>query len=208
VFQRVVWGTWAFLCRLGVWLYIATRWYKFRSWVYRWMFERRFLKIPIGTVSSVELLPAIVDYGKKWRSDSWLQTFDAISSPQYAQEVFLGRAPVPAHGFDCDEHAIYEVAVVEASALGVARLLTVTWIHPVNHQLGGHNVCLLQVPPAEGHTLPRWQYMDYQLPYPAEDSIHAVAKQVAERQCPGSEVLVWATAKLDLTPELIQWGNP
>lgn len=207
---------WRGACRFFTYWFIALRLYKLKSWVYRRIWEKKFLNVQMGMVQNLDLIPPIIDFGRKWRSDSWKQGFDAVSSPQFAQEVFLGRVPVPKHGLDCDEHAIYITALVEKSLAnhmckedGIAkpRFFTVTWMDPRTWKPGGHNVCLMEVPQRLWQ-FPKYCYMDYGTPHTTCDSIHAVALQVIERYAKGSEPLVWAVQRTDLTPEMVQWGTP
>jgi len=211
------WGFRAFRWWSGllVWLYFSLRGYQAKSWLYRYVFEWKYLKLPICTVPSIDLIPAIIDYGKQWRSDSWLQGFDAVSSPQYAQEVFLNRAPVPEHGLDCDEHAIFITALIENSlregtcddGYYSPKFFTVIWIDPETLSISGHNVCLLTVPQGPGK-FDLYSYMDYGLPNTPVNSIHEVALQVIEERAKGSLPLVWMVQNTALTPEIVQRGAP
>lgn len=207
----MLYRAWRWLCAVAVQLFIKLHLYKLKSQLYRALFERKYRDVKIGVVARLARIPPIIDHGKKWRADGWRELFDAVSSPQRCQQIFLGLAPVPRSGLDCDEHAIYVAAVLKESLEaglcgedGVAnpRFFTVVWMDPKTWKPYGHNVCLLEVP-QPGKYFPMHCYMDYGLPSQAVQSISDVAAQVVAHYAPGAEVLVWAVQGVDLTPEMV-----
>lgn len=198
---------WRWIAGISTLLYITWRVYKFKSQLYRWIWERRFLSVELKLFTDLRQLPDFMDFGRKWRSDSWLQMFDSISSPQYAQQVFSGEEPVPKHGLDCDEHAIFLVAAIRNSLekgmlldSGYAnpKLLTVTWVDLGTGKAGGHNVCMLEV--LRGTLPPQYAFMDYHDPRGLCGSPEELALFITKQYAPAAVLLLWAVQEEDLTP--------
>lgn len=183
--------------------------YRIKSNIYRTLFERKYAKIEILPFTHLSQLPEFVKRGSLWRSDSWKQLFDAVSSPQYAQQVFSGKEPVPEHGLDCDEHAIFLVAAIKKS-LELGRLtdkvkqpffLTVTWFED-GWKPNGHNVCLFEM--EDG----KFYFMDYSEPNGGWDTIQDLVNAIRARYCSAKTVdsLCWCVSDYDLRPQITKWA--
>lgn len=180
-------AAWRWVVGVLFWLYISTRYYQLHSRFHRWAFEGKFKDITIRTYEKLEQLPVFLERGKFWRSDSWLELFDVVSSPQRVQALFDGVVPFAKHNVDCDEHSIYLCAAITASkAAGKMqdspecnpKFFTVFWVCD-DWSPNGHNVCLLEVPRAG--LPPVYCYMDYGMPYPSHPTIADVAADVVAR---------------------------
>lgn len=207
---------WYFVACWATWAFMAWRGYKVKSWVYRRLWERKYLKSEIVTFPSLEALAEFTKYGSLWKGDSWRAGFDAVSTPGRVQAIFAGAEPAPTEDLDCDDHAIFVVAASNRSldegllnAEGVMRprFFTVTWMRTDTWVPTGHNVCLFEVPQGP-ERFPKWCYMDYGAPSAHVESIHDVARAVMLRYANGpAKLIVWCTQKEDLTPQLTHRGD-
>lgn len=203
---------WLFLARVGTFIFL--RWHLYQQWsyLYRWIYERKYKAVKLTTFAKLSMIPAYINYGKDWRSDSWQQLGDAVSTPEKAQQIFSGAEPVPKHGIDCDEHAVFEAATIEKSIetklmqdnVANPKFFTVTWM---NGWVGtGHNVCLLENPQPDGSVL--YSYMDYGNPSAMKRTVHEVAEMIRAKYSEGKPYtgIVWMISKPDLTPVKAHWG--
>lgn len=188
-----------FFGRIGVMLYLGLRIYSIWSFIYRFLFERRFNQIPLSRFATLDAAHKKV-IKMKWTSDSWKQLFDAVSSPQKVEAIVDGTEPQPAHGTDCDEFAIYLANTIDASLidptvplqasepdLHEATMMTVTWVDK-NGKYGGHNVCLLEYRKDSGEV--EYRYMDYGLPNPPKLNPGEVAEMIVDRYASGGGTLL------------------
>lgn len=201
---------WLFLCRLWTFLYMRLGVYKFWSNVYRFFWEQPFRPIKLHVFPDLPALGKFLSASAtKWRADSWKQLWDAVSYPQTAQAIFEGTYN-PKYGCDCDEFAIFITCVLEKmSAVGTLeyalglpvaepKFFTVMWMDGWTPT--GHNVCLVRVPDG------RYAFMDYGMPSGHSTTIAGVAAAIVAAYAPKADLLGWAIAKSDLTPEAVHWG--
>lgn len=191
---------WILLCRVGVWLYLATHLYRVKSWLYRKLFEHGVKWYPVQTHRDLDALAATLRK-MNWTADGWRQLWDAISYPGAVQaRMDSGNFDVG----DCDEFAIYIAAVVKKSRIpGVTnpRLLTVVW-QEKDGTLGGHNVCLLEFQGAPDDQ--RHGYMDYGMPR-RYASVEGCVQGVLQRYR-GETCLGWAISDAEtLAPLEVHW---
>ena len=202
----------------AMWSYLYLKLGSYKAWsrAYRAIWERKFKDVKLVTFSGLSQLGPYMKNGALWVKDSWRELFDAVGSPERAQQIFSGAEPAPKEGLDCDEHAIFLTAVLQKSlATGVLvdkvknpRFFTVMWFE--GWKATGHNVCLLELPPAAPLTAsgpPRYCYMDYGEPSVACNSIQEVAdlirRSYSKATPENTYPMVWAVSALDLTPELV-----
>jgi len=197
---------WRALVTFIAYWFVRARGYKSWSNIYRWLYERRFRDVKLSTFAALKLLPPFMRNGKLWVSDTWRQLWDAVSSPQYVQQVFANVEPVPVHGFDCDEHAVFLVAAIQKSIatgtmkepIASVRFFTVTWFEGL--RICGHNSCLLEWSDRT------FSFMDYHSPSRRCASVQEVADLVRSSYSEAAIPMTWCVQSLDLTPELSHWG--
>lgn len=187
--------------------------YKLKSDLHRWMWERQYKDVKVSTFSTLGEL-ATTMAKTKYQPDGWRELFDAVSSPGRCERIFSG-AEVATHGVDCDEFALYITAAATKSlAAGTLldtvwcpRFFTVTWFE--GWKAMGHNVCLFTIPPIAPVLAVRYAYMDYGRPSAPFETIQQVADSVRRRYATrGADLapLVWCVSALDLTPENVCRG--
>lgn len=201
-----------------MWRLIAYPWltwggYAALSYVYRFLWERKYRDVPVNTFSSMSDLVKVLGGGTAWRADSWRALGDAFAYPGKVQKVLQKEEPQPTHDLDCDDFAIFTATAIEASRIahptgwmGIfrARILTVTWLD--GGFISGHNVVLLTVDDPEG-TESAYCYMDYGNPSKRVGNIDAVAELVREKYHKKTkEPIVWLVSDLTLKPWLSKWG--
>ena len=197
-----------FFYRFGMWLYFKLHICQFWSGLYRFIWERKFLKVQLRTYSDLQTLGDYLrNNAGKWTADSWKQLWDAVSYPQKAQEAFDGNLKADS-GLDCDEFAIYSVAVLEKSlaqgtlhwrVVADPRLLTVMW---QGKKAGGHNVCLVLLPEKN-----LYAFMDYGVPRGEARTPAEVARNVVDIYAgKDATVAMWAISKSNLSPVEVHWG--
>ncbi len=201
------WATWAFM---------VTRGYQVKSAVYRFLWERKYLKSEIVTFATLAELSNFTSHGNLWKPDSWRSGFDAVITPGRAQAIFSGAEPAPVEDFDCDDHAIFVVAssarslesgVMHTEGVVRPRFFTVTWMRTDTGEGTGHNVCLFEVPQGPGRA-PKWCYMDYFGPSAHLEEIHQVARAVMLNYAGGpAKLLCWCVQTESLTPLITHWGD-
>jgi hypothetical protein len=203
-----------FFGRLFSFSYMGSGLYKRWSYVYRWLYERKYKDVQLATFDTLPRLATWVNR-QKWKADSWKEMWDAISTPQKVQAIGQDKDGDHFIG-DCDEFAIYSVAAIQGSLaaglmkgenIAAAYILSVTWFNPTKMKtlfgFGGHNVCLIEF----SDMGPKYAYMDYYLPSKRAGSIADIAEVVRQRYSgEGVIPLVWHVAKLDLTPVQTRWG--
>jgi|GEM_PF-2807621 len=122
------------------------RWYYHWSRIYQFLFERRrirkyripaYTSLPEGVESTVRKM--------KWRKDTWVMLFDAISHPK----ATFGRHQEGMKAGDCDDISLFAAwAVRDMMSRGWLKdfrfvgLLSVPWIDD-GGKTGGHNVCVV-----------------------------------------------------------------
>lgn len=194
---------WVFLCRAGIWLYVAGRVYQLKSYVYRWCFEGAYANYPVKPHLSLEELAQTLRT-LVWVADDWRHLWDAFSYPGAVQaRIDKGDRRIG----DCDEFAIYIASVIAMrtfEGVGNPRILTVTW-RSANGSLGGHNVCLLDFPGA--HASEAVGFMDYTMPRRFHNVEGCVAGVLRAYGGPGATSLGWSiTDWTSLTPLEIHWA--
>lgn len=197
---------WRWLCGVGAYLFFWCRLYKLNSAVHRALFDGKYSQV---LVPRFDKLSQHVDYMRnfKWKKDEVTELFDAVCTPnKVVSAISSGSSP---HGNDCDEAAILGVSVVNSSlasglmkddGIKAAYFMTVTWL--TDWSPGGHNVCLLEHPVANGTY---WSYMDYGSPSERRHSIEEVVADVHVRYAPKAEPLVWCVADGSLSPKKVRW---
>jgi hypothetical protein len=189
------------LVRALIWLVFTTRLYTLWSRVYRWLYEREVMSTTaLKTFETVRELGQYLNARKElWKADSWKQLFDAISSPEYAQQCFEGLVE-PRSGLDCDEYAVFAANALKKSLLlgrmalteevSAPQMLSVMWRD--GDGLNGHNVCLARIKGS-------WVYMDYGAPRGHSYDIRGVALAVLKEYAkPDAELLAHARMAPDL----------
>ena len=66
---------WYWICVFFAYWYIRCRIYKFWSWAYRRIYERKYDGTPIAVYPDLQALSEFID-GCKWKKDSWRELFD------------------------------------------------------------------------------------------------------------------------------------
>jgi hypothetical protein len=209
-------GVWYFVATWATWAFMAWRGYQVKSVVYRFLWERKYLKAEIVTFATLAELSNFISHGDLWQPDSWRSGFDAVITPGRAQAIFSGAEPAPVEDFDCDDHAIFVVAsatraidrgVMHTEGVAQPRFFTVTWMRMDTGEATGHNVCLFEVP--QGSDRPsKWCFMDYGGPSAHLEEIHQVARAVMLNYAGGpAKLLVWCVQTENLTPVLTHRGD-
>lgn len=177
---------WLLVCRAAVYVYLKYL-YQPKSWLYRWVFERRYRDVPVSLYSSIDELVRFIRR-QVWTADGLSQGWDAFSYPGKIE--MIGQQGDHKIG-DCDEFALYIAYALRESAkagrieifsptdeVGINPcVLTVCWVNP-NGSAGGHNVAFWQA----GTTS---YYMDYGHPSKfvrgtVDDAIGAVIQRYAK----------------------------
>lgn len=204
---------WLFVCRLFSFLYMRLSGYKYWSYLYRAVWERKFRDVKIRTFATIPLLVKFVGGGGHWRKDSWRALWDAVSSPQRVQQIFAGIEPQPTHDLDCDDYMSFTATAIEkslaAGLMGEDHLknvwcLTVMWME--GWAATGHNVVLLEYYSPEEDCIV-YSYMDYDGPSPKKKTKQEVVDMVRLKY--GGKDMVgisWCRARPDLTPVEAHWG--
>lgn len=139
-----------FFLKIGAFLALKCRIYYVWSKVYRWLWERKYRGQEIPRYDTCARIEEVT--GKmKWRKDTWLMLWDAISLPEatYYRHLHDG-------GSDCDDIALFAINRLYEFARGNDTflfykenacyltnlrsfgLLSVPWIR--DGKAGGHNV--------------------------------------------------------------------
>jgi len=138
-----------------------------KSWYYRWsrvyqfLFERKRIKktrIP-GYTSLPDGVERTVDR-MRWRKDTWVMLFDAISHPH----ATLGRHLEGLKAGDCDDISLFAAwAIRDMMERGYlldfrfVGLLSVPWLDE-DGKCAGHNVCVVSYVEPQTKKL-RWAHM-------------------------------------------------
>jgi hypothetical protein len=174
---------WVFINKVILYLWFVTRLQKLKTLIYRFIWERQYVKstVIVPATSLKELASRIKpDW---WRADSWKQLFDAVSTPEYVQWVWL-HGPQDS-GFDCDEYAVYITAVINDSLkkgllneVGIKRawMTTICWVTEAGG-VYGHNVSVLEYNFGGKET---YFYMDYGMPSGPFNSLRDLAEAVVK----------------------------
>lgn len=211
-------AVWRWLASVGTWLFLVCHGYRFKSWLHRIIFDRKYRDTPITVYPTLAELHAWIDK-QQWVKDGLDSLYDAVCTPQKVQAVGQGDHKIG----DCDEFAIYTTAAIEkALALGQMkeknianpRFFTVTWMEK-NGAPDGHNVCLLERPQPGGGV--KYSYMDYYMPSePPLDTPAQVAVLIAQTYAGWaadnyggveSGVLCWCACKTNLAPVMSGLGS-
>lgn len=204
---------WLFVCRLFSFLYMRLSVYKYWSYLYRAVWERKFRDVKISTFATIALLVKFVGGGGRWRKDSWRALWDAVSSPQRVQQIFAGVEPQPETDLDCDDYMSFTAAAIDkslAAGLLAAEHLLNVWCLTVMWMEGwkatGHNVVLLEYYSPEEDCV-MYSYMDYSGPSvkrkTKQEIVDLVILKYGGREAVG---ISWCRAKPDLTPVEAHWG--
>jgi len=194
------------LVRFSVQAATYLHWYRVKSYVYRWLFERKYRDVPLLRFTNLNELVAFIRPGL-WMPDGWRSGWDATGYPgkaqtlfEAAQEVALGlRKPFSYTDFDCDEFAIFIAAALAQHArenpraeIYDASVMAVTWAE--GRTVEGHNVCLYRRP--EG-----FYWVDYSVPHGPFLSVETAARDVAAfHGGPGETPLVYCRHDVNLRP--------
>jgi len=144
--------------RALTWLALRGCLYPFWSRVYRFLAEHRHLDKRLPPFSSMDQVKEMVG-AMRWRRDTWLMLWDAISHPV----ATYTRHQAGRKAGDCDDISLVAAqAIKNMSDSGAVDdvvevgLLSVPWIG--RDGIGGHNVCVLRVF-QEGSSRSRWMHM-------------------------------------------------
>lgn len=206
-------NVWAAIARFFTFLYLRLHGYQLWSYLYRFVWERKYKSVKIHRFERLALLVDFIRL-QKWKADSWKEMFDAVSSPEKVQAIGQDASGDHLIG-DCDEFAVYLANAISVSlkagmmaADGIAnpRFLTITWIDKKTKKAGGHNVCLLEYPSEVGSSL--YAYMDYGKPSAKFFTIGDVVKLVRDTYVgEGNHIgLAWCAADPNLKPWITHWG--
>lgn len=103
---------------------------------------------------SADLIPAGIEYGRKWREDPWKGILDVTMTPRKFQRNLDEGRPVG----DCDDHALYWcTALLKSKLADKAYLGTIWYSKPDGSGKSGHVVCVFS---KEGRTY----WADYRKP--------------------------------------------
>jgi hypothetical protein len=102
---------WVFLCRLAMWIYFHSRWYKIWNPIYRFLFERKYKKYSVkystgfkGIVQSLDMV--------EWKVDGFWQLFDAAAYPGKIQYIIDHGQAGFNKGVDCEDFSLYTTHVI------------------------------------------------------------------------------------------------
>lgn len=121
----------------------ALVWWKYWSYLFRWLFHRRYEDIRLGRQLTVgEVLESFMLL--TWTKDSFRELGDACGSPhwtQYAINCVRAGRTQPRGGLDCDDYSIWAAHVIDQSYK--PQLFLAAWMK--DGQLKGHVMCLCRV---------------------------------------------------------------
>jgi hypothetical protein len=126
------------------WLAIQSRWFKYWSKLYRFMFEKKYKKNTVEKVPKLETIHNKIKH-LKWQPDGFKELYDVCRNPEYGQYLInnhtLGLEP-PKGAFDCDDFASYcSAAFNPRDKNDIGKILTVTYIDETKKlKVGGHVV--------------------------------------------------------------------
>jgi hypothetical protein len=115
------------------------------SKVYRFLFERKYTKMPISLPWSPERVLQFFQ-GCTWKSDAAGGLIDVISKPEKFYETKTG---------DCDEYAIFACETLDR----INCMLSVVWFDPKAKgmkKFQGHNVCMYMDVDGLWHHIGNW----------------------------------------------------
>jgi hypothetical protein len=128
------------------WLALRGKLYYVWSRIYRFLFERKRIKkyrIP-GYTSLPDGVERTVDR-MRWRKDTWVMLFDAVSHPH----ATLGRHLEGLKAGDCDDISLFAAWAIRdmmrrgfLAPFRFVGLLSVPWLDGKG-KCGGHNVCVV-----------------------------------------------------------------
>lgn len=212
--KNVLMQVWLFIARIFALFYLWANIYRFWSYTYRFLYERKFKDIKLPVANTMAEITKLTENGQ-WRQDSWRALFDSVSSPQRVYAIFSGQEPQPETDLDCDDFMSFTVNDVNYSlangglkgqGIDKAYCLTIMWIAKDTLKATGHNVALLESGQNDRTTL--WAYMDYSGPMKQQTSIEDVVKQVLDTYAGKGnwECIGWCQSEDNLKPIKTSWG--
>lgn len=210
---------WLLVCRVAVYVFLHAHLWRAKSWLYCRLQEPREVRdVELLTFRDFREVTHFMGNGTKWRADGWRSLWDAVHSPQYAQQAFAGVYPAETD-LDCDDHARFAAAAIEHSiaegewrqSFGTPRLLTVTYLKGLKP--GGHVVTVVS---KESDRVEMWgsrfsgreyYWGDYGGLLGPFASIADVARNVRSVYAPGSSAIVHCVQDVALRPLETHWGE-
>lgn len=211
-----------FIFKILTWFSLRCRLYYFWSRVYRWIWERGYSKIP-GFATDYGIVEKIAGE-MRWRRDTWLMLWDAISKPEATYQRFIDGKDAG----DCDDIALFAIERLYDQAsrngrilrstgrasflscdLGSFGLLSVPFL--LKGKLAGHNVGVFRHRVSD-----RWEWCHVSNWYAGQirfgfPSLEAVVEDVLSGEYgsfdPKAESLGWAYADLDLRLRRYRWKH-
>lgn len=210
---------WLFVCRLAVYLFLASHLYRFKSYLVNVFREPR--DVGLETLLTFRHFRELTEFcgnGSRWRADGWRSLWDAVHSPEYCQRAFTGVYTVESD-LDCDDHARYAVAAINHSvregewqsqwANPIA--LSVGWVD--GYKPAGHMVTVVS---KESDRVEMWgarftgreyYWGDYHGLLGPFASLSQVAENVRSVYAPGSSAIGYCAHDEDLRPLEVHWGE-
>lgn len=152
------------ILRRLTWLALRGKLYYVWSKIYQFLFERKYRSTPVPGFVSLSGVSEFV--GKmRWRKDTWVMLFDAISAPQ----ATVARHLADQKAGDCDDISLVDaVCINDMLERGYLKcdtgiidvgLLSVPWVD-VKGKTGGHNVCAFSYKvPVSGSYAINWAHV-------------------------------------------------
>ena len=210
-----------FIFKILTWFSLRCRLYYVWSKVYRWLYERGHPRLPpFDDYGSIEILTGRM----KWRRDTWLMLWDAVSAPEATYTRFCTGEDAG----DCDDIALWAINRLHDIAYRNGRtlrsperapfiscdlasfgLLSVPWIK--DGKIGGHNVGVFRHRVGDG-----WEWCHVSNWYGGQikfgfSSLPAVVEDVLSGEyglyTPKAESLGWAVADLNLRLREYHWKH-
>ena len=128
------------LYKTGFYFVHITRLYYLWSVVYQWLYNRKYAKVPVYTMSPEQATEEVTKL--QWRPDGFRELGDAISSPHWVQycinEINEGREQ-PAGSLDCDDSASWCLKSIDPNFEPL--FLLQSWLKR-DGEMSGHAVCV------------------------------------------------------------------
>jgi len=145
--------------RALTWLALRGRLYSVWSKIYRFMFEHKHLDKHLPPYTSFADIKAVIKE-MKWRRDTWVMLWDAISHPvaTYKRHTDGKKAG------DCDDISLFAVWAIRdmmntdaVDRVVEVGLLSVPWMD--KGIIGGHNVCVFRYYQTKTDARSKWAHM-------------------------------------------------
>lgn len=189
----------------------ATHFYKWKTKLQRFIFERKSKKVEVPILDSIGAITSGV-FPAKYVGDDWRLLWDMMASPEHTEWLIQNQDHK--ESFDCDEFATGHLSRIKQAMKAGHKLewqgreildasyMMVMW-HGEGWHFNAHHVCLLMLKGAGGLT--EWAHVDYPtaLHYSPTSSPQAVAMRIAKHYDERAEIVITVLEDIFLTPFMV-----